>query len=55
MPLDVDAVVARQQLEELEKLLGRLPHMGRTEFCDDLIEFTEKMTAKYFPEPDKHE
>ena len=47
MPLDVDAVVAKDCLEELENIMSDLPHMGRGDFCDDLEKFTEQMKKKY--------
>ncbi len=47
MPLDIDVVVAKQYIEKLEKILGKQPHMGRKEICDDIIKFANKMEEKY--------
>ena len=47
MPMDVDAVVVQQYMEKLDKIVSQLPHMGRSEICDDIIEFVNKMEKKY--------
>lgn len=45
--MDVDYVVARLTLDELDKLLDSLPHGERSNICDDYEEFLEKMKKKY--------
>jgi hypothetical protein len=47
MGMDVDAVVASQKIEELNNLLTYMPHGGKEEVCDDIIEFVDKMKEKY--------
>lgn len=47
MPLDVDIIAARQSLERLERLASSLPHMGREDIADDILEFENKMKEKY--------
>ena len=47
MGMDVDYVVANQNIEKLEKLLSSQPHGEREAICDDIIEFVTKMEEKY--------
>lgn len=47
MGMDVDMVVARQYIENIEKLIINLPHGERVDACDDIIEFYEEMEKKY--------
>lgn len=47
MGMDVDAVVAKQQIEKLSKIVLNLPHGEREEICDDIIEFVKLMSEKY--------
>lgn len=45
--MDVDYVVAKQELVLLEDILNQLPHGEREEICDDIEEFVAKMKKKY--------
>lgn len=45
--IDVDYIAGEQAIEELEKLLSGQKHGAREEIADDIIEFVEKMKAKY--------
>lgn len=47
MPIDIDYLWAKQEIESLEALLEKLPHGKRKEISDDIIEFVSKMEAKY--------
>jgi uncharacterized membrane protein len=47
MGMDVDYVVAKQAVDQLNDLLGSLPHGERSDICDDYEEFLEKMKKKY--------
>ena len=47
MGMDVDAVVAQQYIDILEKILSAQPHGEREEIVDDIIEFVEVMAKKY--------
>jgi hypothetical protein len=51
MPMDVAGVIAKQKIEELERLLFNMPYGGKEEICDDIIEFVDRMKAKY-PQPE---
>jgi len=45
--MDVDYVVAKEHIDKLERLLANQPHGERDEIADDIIDFVEKMEAKY--------
>ena len=45
--MDVDYVVAKQAVDQLNDLLSSLPHGERSDICDDYEEFLEKMKKKY--------
>ena len=47
MPLDVDAIAAKQAIEELEKILGNQPHGEREQIADEIIEFVNYIKEKY--------
>jgi hypothetical protein len=50
MPFDLGVAVAKIQIEELSKIINNIPHMQREEFCNEVIEFVERMKAKHTPE-----
>jgi len=45
--MDVDYIVGKQAIEELEKLFRGQEHGERKEIADEIIEFVEKMKVKY--------
>jgi hypothetical protein len=47
MGMDVDYVTAKQSIDELLDVLGRLEHGKREEIADDIIEFVDKMKEKH--------
>ena len=47
MGMDVDAVVAQDYIDKLKSLVSSLPHGERSDICDDIIEFYEKIEDKY--------
>ena len=47
MPMDVDYVVAKQAINELDKLLSNIPHGEREEITDEIVTFVEKMKQKW--------
>ena len=48
--MDVDAVVAKMALDEIQDILGGLPHGEREEIADEIIEFKERLKKKYLEE-----
>ena len=50
MGMDIDAIFARTALENIQDIVGKLPHGERTEICDEIINFQDKLCKKYgFP------
>jgi len=50
MGMDVDAVFARTALENIQDIVGKLPHGEREIICDEIIEFQDMICKKYgFP------
>lgn len=47
MGMDVDAVFAKQVIDELRELVSTQPHGEREEIADDIFDFVEKMKKKY--------
>lgn len=47
MGLGVDFIAAKQAIDKLRELLSKRPHGEREEIADDIIEFVEKMEAKW--------
>ena len=47
MGMDIDAVVANQELEKLSDLILEQPHGEREDICDDIIDFVKLMCEKY--------
>ena len=47
MGMDVDYIVAKKAIKDLEKLLGDQKHGEREQIADDIIEFVKKMKVKY--------
>ena len=45
--MDVDYIVGKQAIEELEKLFSDQEHGEREQIADDIIEFVKKMKVKY--------
>lgn len=45
--MDVDSVFAREYLAKIGKILGELEHGGRSDICDDIIAFHDKIKEKY--------
>lgn len=45
--MDVDYIVGKQTIEELEKFFNDQEHGEREKIADDIIEFVEKMKVKY--------
>lgn len=50
MGMDVDYVAGEQAIEKLVRLFGDQKHGERSDFADDIIDFVEKMKAKYTKE-----
>ena len=47
MGMDVDYVVAKDEIKKLEKIVFDLNHGERESICDDIIEFVKLMEEKY--------
>jgi len=47
MGMDVDAVFARTALENIQDIVGKLPHGKREEICDDIVGFQNMICKKY--------
>jgi hypothetical protein len=47
MGLDVDAIAAKQAIDELEDILSNVPHGKREKIADEIIEFVESMAKKW--------
>lgn len=47
MGLDVDAVFAKQRIEDLSKLVFDTPHGEREEIADDIDKMVEILEEKY--------
>lgn len=45
--MDVDYIVAKQAIDELDELLSDMPHGERQEIADEIIEFVENMKKKW--------
>ena len=47
MGMDVDAIVARQAIEKIGKVLLSVEHGEREEITDEIIEFSKKLEKKF--------
>jgi hypothetical protein len=47
MGMDIDYIVGKEAIEELDKLFSYQEHGEREEMADDIVEFVEKMKIKY--------
>lgn len=47
MPMDVDYIVAKDAINELDELLSNIPHGERETIADEIIEFVENMKRKW--------
>jgi len=47
MGMDVDCIVGKQVINELENLLMSMGHGNRGEIADEIIDFVEKLKLKY--------
>lgn len=47
MGMDVDCIVGRQAINELENLLMSMEHGNRGEIADEIIDFVEKLKINY--------
>lgn len=47
MPMDVDYIVAKDAINELDKLLSNVPHGEREEIADEIIQFVETIEKKW--------
>ncbi len=47
MGMDVDYIVAKEAIEELEELLSDQPHGKREKIADEIIDFVENMKKKW--------
>jgi hypothetical protein len=47
MGMDIDYMVAKQAIEELEKLLSNQKHGERGEIADEIINFVETMKLRW--------
>ena len=45
--MDVDYIVAKDAIDELDKLLSNMPHGEREGMADEIIEFVENMKRKW--------
>ena len=47
MGIDIDYVVGKNAIEELQKVLSNQPHGEREKIVDEIVEFVEKIKNKY--------
>jgi len=47
MGMDLDAVFAAQKIEELEQILSDMDHGDKSDICDEIEDFVDKMKIKY--------
>jgi hypothetical protein len=47
MGMDIDYLVAKQSIEELETLLRSIEHGEREQISDDIVSMVDKLIKKY--------